>query len=113
MPLSGETCYSLANANGLGISFLNGTISNPSIELVVDGFAQKYIQTSIQAHPGCSGGCLLDRRGQCIGMIAFRTKDAEGNPIIDFSYSISSRVFYEEARSILNESARTSKETTI
>ena len=60
------------------------------MQLLVDGYEQNYIQSKLDAFPGCSGGCLLNECGDCIGMITFRTKDKNGSPIIDFSYSIPS-----------------------
>lgn len=103
IPTTGDTCYALANANGLGISLFNGLISNPDINLVVDGYSQSYIQSNLNAYPGCSGGCLLDKNGYCIGMISFRTKDKNDQPITEFSYSIPSRVLIEEIISIEGE----------
>lgn len=102
-PKTGDLCYSFANANGLGISLYDGLISNPSIELIVDGCSQKYIQSNLPAYPGCSGGCLLDKKGFCIGMVSFRIKDKNGDPIIDFSYSIPSNTLREEINNILGE----------
>ena len=87
-PKLGEKCYSFGNANGLGVTLYDGIISNPNIRLVVDGLEQSYIQAKNDVYPGCSGGCLLNNKGYFIGMVSFRTKDKDGNPVKDFSYSI-------------------------
>ena len=101
LPALGEKCYSLGNANGLGVALYDGIISNPEIRLIVDGSEQSYIQAKNDVYPGCSGGCLLNKNGSCIGMISFRTKDKNGNPVTDFSYSIPTNIISTVVKGIL------------
>lgn len=88
----GEDCYFIGNTNSVGVSVSKGVISIPSIFVEVDGMIQEYVQSNIDIYPGSSGGCLINKNGEIIGMAAFRLKDKYGNPISGYGYFIPSKV---------------------
>ena len=88
----GEDCYFIGNTNNIGISVSKGIISIPSVLVEVDGLMQEYVQSNIDIYPGSSGGCLINKNGEIIGMAAFRLKDKLGNPISGYGYFIPSKV---------------------
>ena len=62
--VGGATVYALGSPLGLDASISQGLISNPA--RTVDG--QVYIQTSAAISPGSSGGALLNKYGEVIGI---------------------------------------------
>ena len=64
--VGGATVYALGSPLGLSASISDGMISNPA--RVVDG--QTYIQTSAPISHGSSGGALVNKYGEVIGITA-------------------------------------------
>lgn len=68
----GETVYAIGNAEGLGLSAVQGIISteNELISLNVDGTARTYRSLRIDAptHEGNSGGGLFNSSGELVGI---------------------------------------------
>ena len=62
--VGGATVYALGSPLGLTATISNGIISNPSRD--IDG--QIYIQTNAAIAPGSSGGALINKYGEVIGI---------------------------------------------
>lgn len=60
-PKIGDTVYTIANPQGLQFVFSNG---------MVNQFDNEKIQYSAPSSPGSSGGALLNKNGELIGMVA-------------------------------------------
>ncbi|MFA7032422.1 MAG: serine protease [Bacilli bacterium] len=94
----GQNCYAIGNSNNQGIGIMNGIISIPEINIVVNQETQTYIQANIDIYPGSSGGCLLNSDGKIIGMTSFRLKDTSNEIIYGYGYSIP----YSRLKTFLN-----------
>ena len=84
----GQKCYAIGNSNNQGIGVMEGIISIPEINIIVNQETQSYIQANIDIYPGSSGGCLLNDEGGIIGMTSFRLKNSSNEPIYGYGYSI-------------------------
>ena len=73
----GEEVYTVGNPIGLGFSVSRGVVSNPKRETNYQSI-KEVIQTDITANPGNSGGALLDKKNQVIGVITYHPGDIEG-----------------------------------
>ncbi len=85
---TGDPCYALGNVGGISISFSKGMISNKGISIKMNDAENSYIQSNIDISKGSSGGALLNEYGNLIGLTTLRLKDASGNTILGFVYSI-------------------------
>ena len=70
----GETVLAVGSPVGLGFSVSQGVVSHPS--RVVMGIS--YLQIDAVAHPGNSGGPILDRGGRVIGVAAIPDANSSG-----------------------------------
>src|SRR5574344_837448 len=84
----GQKCLAIGNSNNQGIGIIEGIISIPEINIIVNNETQSYIQANIDIYPGSSGGCLLNDEGDIIGMTSFRLKNSSNEPIYGYGYSI-------------------------
>ncbi len=102
----GATVFALGNAEGNGISMTKGIVSIPKIIFndKETNEANEYIQTNAAVNSGCSGGPILNIKGQVIGMVSFKIKktDVEG-----IGFAIPSRVFMNFLSNNSNNPART------
>ncbi len=85
---SGDKVYAVGNGMNHGISISQGIVSLPQVNIDYDGNVRKVIQCDLTINEGNSGGALLDERGRLIGIISFRIKDNQGNPIYGVAFSI-------------------------
>ena len=85
---TGDLCYALGNVGGISILFSKGMISNKSISIKMNDAENSYIQSNIDISKGSSGDALLNEYGNLIGLTTLRLKDASGNTILGFVYSI-------------------------
>lgn len=85
---NGNQVYAVGNLNNGGLSITKGIVSNADIQVVYDGLARKVIQCDLTIADGNSGGALLDKNGNLIGITTFRLKDNNGNVIYGISYCI-------------------------
>ncbi|MDR0831995.1 MAG: trypsin-like peptidase domain-containing protein [Bacillales bacterium] len=91
----GDKCYSVGNASNLSISMSEGIISNPSINLQIEGVSRKFIQSDISIASGSSGGALLNSNGDLVGITTLRIRDNTGSVIYGYGYSIPSNQVLE------------------
>lgn len=64
----GEGCIVIGNALGYGMSVTTGIISALNRELVLENNTMSLIQTDAAINNGNSGGCMLNARGEVIGI---------------------------------------------
>ena len=74
----GEDVYTIGNPLGLGLSVSRGVISCPDRESDYPRGVSQVVQTDISANHGNSGGALLDRNNNVIGMVTFLPGDTKG-----------------------------------
>ena len=92
---NGNQVYAVGNLNNGGLSITKGIVSNADIQVVYHGLARKVIQCDLTIADGNSGGALLDKNGNLIGITTFRLKDNSGNVIYGISYCIPVNVVLE------------------
>ncbi len=84
----GDRVCALGNAFGLGVSVTCGTVS--AVERSGAGFnaIEDFIQTDAAVNPGMSGGALIDRDGNLVGVLsAIFTKQSDANIGVNFAVS--------------------------
>lgn len=92
----GETAVAIGNALGYGQSVTAGIISAVNRELTVEQVSQNFIQTDAAINFGNSGGALLNRQGQVIGINSVKAT-AQGVERMGYAIPIN------EAKPILEE----------
>ncbi len=93
----GDKVYAVGNGMNHGISISQGIVSLPQVNIDYDGNVRNVIQCDLTINEGNSGGALLDERGRLIGIISFRIKDNQGNPIYGVAFSIPIHIVLEFA----------------
>lgn len=91
----GDLIYAIGNTSNYGIGISQGIISVPEVKVTYDEISRLVIQSDIDISSGNSGGALLDKNGNLIGITTFRTKDLNGNVNYGFVYSIPIKVINE------------------
>lgn len=84
----GDKVYAIGNTSNYGIGISEGIISVPEVNVTYNNISRLVIQADINICSGNSGGALLDKKGNLIGITTFRTKDLSGNTNYGFTYSI-------------------------
>jgi len=74
----GEEVYTIGNPHGIGLSASHGVISCPNRETDYPACVDEVIQTDITANHGNSGGALLDKCNNVIGMVTFHPSGIDG-----------------------------------
>jgi hypothetical protein len=71
LPAQGDPVYAVTNANGLTFSATSGILSavRPAEEVTGAGAGFRLLQFTAPVAPGASGGALVDKKGQLIGII--------------------------------------------
>lgn len=85
---NGNIVYAIGNLNNVGISITSGMISNSNITVTYNEVTREVIQCDLTIAEGNSGGALLDKNGNLIGITTFRLKDTDGKVIYGISYCI-------------------------
>lgn len=85
---TGENCYAVGNLQNYGVSITQGIISKKSVRIENNGDIINAIQCDLNITEGNSGGALLNKNGELIGLTTFRTKDLSGKIIYGISFSI-------------------------
>ena len=84
----GDKVYAIGNTSNYGLGISEGIISVPEVNIIHDGVSRNVIQADINISSGNSGGALLDKKGNLIGITTFRTKDLNNNINYGFVYCI-------------------------
>jgi S1-C subfamily serine protease len=95
----GEDVCAVANQFGLGLSVTCGVVS--AVHRTGTGFntIEDFVQTDAGVNPGGSGGALVDRDGNLVGMIsAIFTKESDAN--IGINFATSSRLLVRVANDL-------------
>lgn len=92
---TGDEVYAIGNLNNIGLSFTQGIISNKKINIEQNGYMREVIQCDLTIAEGNSGGALINRHGQLIGLTTFRLRDNLNNVIYGISYCIPANVVWE------------------
>jgi S1-C subfamily serine protease len=74
----GETVYTVGNPLGVGFSVSKGVVSCPDRATSYPKGVSEVIQTDITANHGNSGGALLDKNNNVLGMITFTPGESAG-----------------------------------
>ena len=85
----GEDVCVIGNQFGLGLSVTCGVVS--ALHRTGTGFnpIEDFIQTDAVVNPGASGGALVDRKGNLVGLVsAIFTKNSDANIGVNFASSI-------------------------
>ena len=77
----GDKIYAVGNASNFGIGIFSGAVSIPSVTVELDGLKRRVIQCDVTIAAGNSGGALLDKNGNLVGITTFRTKDNMNNVV--------------------------------
>ncbi|MEO1399523.1 MAG: trypsin-like peptidase domain-containing protein, partial [Pseudomonadota bacterium] len=87
-PTPGQQSCAIGNAFGLGVSLTCGVVS--AINKAGVGFnpIEDFVQTDTAVNPGASGGALVNRDGEVIGVLsAIFTKKSDANIGVNFAVS--------------------------
>ena len=71
----GEKVLALGNPLGLGFTVTQGIVS--ALNRRISGLAGEFIQTDVPINPGSSGGPLVNKAGELIGLNTLKVKDQE------------------------------------
>ncbi len=87
-PELGEHVCGIGNAFGLGLSISCGVVSGLNKSGIGFNRIEDFVQTDAAINPGASGGALVNRRGELVGLIsAIFTKKSDANIGINFAVS--------------------------
>ena len=93
---SGDEVCAVGNAFGLGISATCGVVSATERSGVGFNPIEDFVQTDAAVNPGASGGALVNKAGEVVGLLsAIFTKQSDANIGVNFAVSapLAERVF--------------------
>lgn len=95
----GDNVYSIGNPKGYGLTLYEGIVSSNLKIINYNNESILSIQTNIEIYDGCSGGPLINKDGNVLGIMTFRIKD-NLNYIPGLSYGIPSKIINEYLNNI-------------
>ncbi len=95
----GEGCIIIGNALGYGMSVTTGIVSALDRELTIEEYTLKLIQTDAAINNGNSGGCMLNAKGEVIGISEAKLID---NAVEGMCYAIPISTNSELIQNLLN-----------
>lgn len=95
----GDSVYSIGNPKGYGLTLYEGIVSSNLKKINYNNESILSIQTNIEIYDGCSGGPLINKDGNVLGIMTFRIKD-NLNYIPGLSYGIPSKIINEYLNNI-------------
>lgn len=90
----GQKIYSIGNAKGYGLFLGEGIITSEYKNVIYNKEEILSIQTNIEIYDGCSGGPVFNKKGNLLGLMAFRLRD-DGKYILGMSFMIPARTINE------------------
>lgn len=84
-----DDVYFIGNSRGLGLCINKCYISSPSKNVIINEINYNTIQINGTVNEGDSGGTLLNKSGEIIGVISFKLTTNSGNTVSDISFAIS------------------------
>ncbi|MCI5582845.1 MAG: serine protease [Anaeroplasma sp.] len=85
---TGDNVYACGNSQNQGISISKGLISKSRVVIELANKSYEVIATDAYFSEGCSGGALINKKSELIGITTFRLKDSIGNIIYGMGYAI-------------------------
>lgn len=123
---TGEKACAIGNSFGLDISVTCGVISSINVSGVGFNKIEDFLQSDAAVNPGMSGGALVNKQGQLIGMLsAIFTQKSDANIGVNFavssnlllkvleSYQTSGKVQHEQAGMLVRPSEPSNYKGTI
>lgn len=86
--LIADKIYAMGNAQNYGISIMEGIVAQNNVIVEADGKTITAIQCDLNISEGNSGGALLNKYGELIGLTTFRLKDSSNNVVYGISVAI-------------------------
>lgn len=84
----GERVFAIGNTSNYGLGISEGIISVPLVNITYEEMSREMIQADVSVSAGNSGGALLNKKGELLGIITLRTKDSSGKINYGFVYSV-------------------------
>lgn len=84
----GDKVYAIGNSLNNGIGITEGIISVDKVNIRYNGKIQTFIQADVLIASGNSGGALLNKKGELIGITTFSLKDEKADIIYGMCYAI-------------------------
>ncbi len=84
----GNGVIAIGNVLGYGLSVTTGVISALDREVIVDDYTYKVIQTDASINFGNSGGALLNRKGEVIGINSFKFSHATSSYVEGVGFAL-------------------------
>lgn len=100
-PNVGEGAIVIGDALGYGQSVVTGIISALDREITVEGKTITVIQTDAAINSGNSGGCLLNSKGEIVGISEAKINSSS---VEGMCYAISVNHYYDTIMDMLNQS---------
>lgn len=94
-PNFNDEVYAIGNALNHGISLTKGVVSIPSIYIKYDNNEKNVIQCDLVINEGNSGGALINKNGELIGITTFRLKDSSGSIIYGVCFCVPIEIVIE------------------
>jgi len=84
----GDNVYALGNMSNYGLSITAGSVSMPHVNVSYNENVRNVIQCDLTISDGNSGGALLNKNAELVGITTFRLKDQSNNIIYGIAYCI-------------------------
>jgi serine protease Do len=75
--VQGEPIVAMGNPQGLDFSVVEGVISEPRREVTMQGVTKEMIQVAVPIERGNSGGPMLNRDGEVLGLLTLKSQRTE------------------------------------
>jgi S1-C subfamily serine protease/regulator of sirC expression with transglutaminase-like and TPR domain len=75
--VQGEPIVAMGNPQGLDFSVVEGVISEPRREIMAQGVNREMIQAAVPIERGNSGGPMLNRKGEVLGLLTLKSLRTE------------------------------------
>jgi S1-C subfamily serine protease len=96
----GDQIYTLSNSLNFGLSYTQGTISQPKVNLEINNVISEFLQLELSTAEGSSGAPVLNNKGKVIGIITLRQRDPSGIVVYGYVFAITSKKLKEFLNSI-------------
>ena len=88
----GEEIITIGNSKGYGLAINNGVVSSYVKKIEINEISRSVLQISVPIVDGDSGGAAINKQGQVIGMMAFKTVNYYNNSTEEISFAIPSNI---------------------
>lgn len=84
----GEVIHTIGNGNGYGLAYAQGNVAAPLRNIKYDGEIIEAIQLSLTINEGNSGGPLINKKGELVGITTFRLRDQQNDVVQGTSFAL-------------------------